>query len=44
MDLVTIEGNTCLSIVNYGSQYPEVLPLTSSISTAVMVNVMELFA
>lgn len=44
VDLVTIEGNTCLSIVDYGSRYPEVLPLASSISTAVREKLIEVFA
>ena len=44
VDLVTIEGSTCLSIVDYGSRYPEVLPLTSSTSTAVIEKLTELFA
>ena len=26
MDLVTIEGISCLSIIDYGSRFPEVLP------------------
>jgi hypothetical protein len=44
VDLVTIEGTSCLSIVDYGSRYPEVLPLVSSTTTAVTEKLLEAFA
>lgn len=46
VDLVTIEGRTCLTIVDYGFRYPEVLPLQvlSSTSAALMEKLMEIFA
>ena len=44
VDLVTIEDNTCLSVVDYGSRYPEVIPLTSTTSAAVIGKLIEIFA
>lgn len=44
VDLVTIDGYTCLSIIDYGSRYPEVLPLSSTTSTGVIEKLMEVFA
>ena len=43
-DLVTIESHTCLSITDYGSRYPEVIPLGSTTTTAVIDKLMEVFA
>ena len=44
IDLVTIEGYSCLSIIDYGSRYPEVIPLGSTTAAAVMNKLMEVFA
>ena len=44
IDLVSIEGHSCLSIIDYGSRYPEVIPLGSTIATAVIDKLMEVFA
>lgn len=44
VDLVTIESQTCLSIIDYGSRYPEVLPLSSTTAAAVIDRLMEVFA
>ena len=44
IDLVSIKGHSCLSIIDYGSRYPEVIPLGSTIATAVIDKLMEVFA
>ena len=44
VDLVTIEGITCLSVIDYGSRFPEVLRLGETTATGVIGKVMELFA
>ena len=44
VDLVTIDSHTCLSIIDYGSRYPEVIPLDSTTTTAVVDKLMEVFA
>lgn len=44
VDMVTIEGHTCLSIIDYGSRYPEVILLGSTTTTAVIDKLMEVFA
>lgn len=44
VDLVTVERKTCLSVVDYGSRYPEVIPLTSTTSAMVIAKLMEIFA
>lgn len=44
VDLVTIEGCTLLSIIDYGSRYPEVLPLSSTTAAGVIEKLMEVFA
>jgi hypothetical protein len=43
-DLVTIESQTCLSIADYGSRYPEVLPLILTTARAVIGKLMEVCA
>ena len=43
VDLVTIEGCTLLSVIDYGSRYPEVLPLRSTTATGVIEKLMEVF-
>lgn len=44
IDLVSIEGYSCLSIIDYGSRYPEVLPLHSTITSVIIDKLMEVFA
>lgn len=44
MDVVTSEGHTCLSMIDYGSRFPEVIPLISTTTKAVMDKLMEVFA
>ena len=44
VDLVCIEGQQVLSIVDYGSRYPELLPLSATTTTAVIDRLMEVFA
>ena len=41
---MTIEGITCLSVVDYGSRFPEVLPLGETTATGVAGKLMEVFA
>ena len=43
-DLVTIEGISCLSIINYKSRFPEVLPLEDTTATGVINKLIEVFA
>ena len=42
--LMTVEEYPCSSIIDYGSRYPEVIPLGSTTATAVMDKLMEVFA
>jgi hypothetical protein len=44
VDVVTSEGHTCLSMIDYGSRFPEVIPLISTTTKAVMDKLMEVFA
>ncbi|XP_065195493.1 uncharacterized protein K02A2.6-like [Sycon ciliatum] len=44
IDLVTIEGATFLSAIDYGSRWPELLPLSNTTTTGVIDKLMELFA
>ncbi|XP_062517623.1 uncharacterized protein K02A2.6-like [Corticium candelabrum] len=44
MDLVTIEGISCLSIIDYGSHFPEVLPLEDTMAKDVINKLMEVFS
>eukprot|EP00117_Sycon_ciliatum_P026714 scpid19450/ scgid21866/ Transposon Ty3-I Gag-Pol polyprotein; Gag3-Pol3; Transposon Ty3-2 TYA-TYB polyprotein; Capsid protein; p24; Spacer peptide p3; Nucleocapsid protein p11; Ty3 protease; p16; Spacer peptide J; Reverse transcriptase/ribonuclease H; p55; Integrase p52; Integrase p49 len=44
VDLVCIEGQQVLSIVDYGSRYPELLPLSATTTAAVIDRLMEVFA
>ena len=44
VDVVCIEGQQVLSIVDYGSSYPELLPLSATTTAAVIDWLMEVFA
>ena len=44
VDLVTIEGRTFCSVIDYGSRWPELLELSSTSTTGVIDKLMELFA
>ena len=39
-----IESTICLSVVNSGSRYPAVIPLTSTTSASIIGKLMEIFA
>ena len=44
VDLVTVEGRQPLSVIDYGSRYPEVVELLSTNSAGVIDKFMEVFA
>ena len=44
VDLVTVEGRQLLSVIDYGSRYPEVVELSSTNSAGVINKFMEVFA
>ncbi|XP_065177704.1 uncharacterized protein K02A2.6-like [Sycon ciliatum] len=44
VDLVNVEGHQLLSIIDYGSRYPEVILLQSTSTTSVVSALMETFA
>ena len=44
VDLVKIESTTRLSVVDYGSRYQEVIPLTFTTTAAVIGKLMKIFA
>ena len=43
-DIVTVEGHHLLSIVDYGSHYPELVDLSSTTTVGVINKLMEVFA
>ena len=44
VDLVTIEGKTCVSVIDYGSRFPEIIPLEDTTAAGVINKLMEVFA